>query len=106
MLSKFPLILVATMVLVVSCRDSTTDSNASIAFSEPLVAKILEKVRKEYVEKPDEKKMLEGALNGMLTALDPYSSFFTPESFKVYTESQKGEFGGLGINVLLNDGVF
>jgi carboxyl-terminal processing protease len=90
---------------MVGCRDSTTDSRASIDFSEPLVAKILEKVRKEYVEKPDEKKMLQGALNGMLTALDPYSCFFTPESFKVYTESQKGEFGGLGINVLLNDGL-
>jgi carboxyl-terminal processing protease len=105
MLHKHHLILAATTILLVSCRDSTTDSHSTVAFSEPLVAKVLEKIRSEYVEKPDEKKMLEGALNGMLTALDPYSCFFTPESFKLYTESQKGEFGGLGVNVLYLDGI-
>jgi carboxyl-terminal processing protease len=76
-----------------------------VAFSEPIVAKVLDKVREEYVNKPDEKKMLDGALNGMLTSLDPYSCFFTPESFKIYTDSQKGEFGGLGMNVLFVDGM-
>lgn len=98
------LILIASTILLVSCRDATTDSQSDMPFSEPLIAKTLEKVRQEYVEKPDEKKMLEGALNGMLTALDPYSCFFNSESYKIYTQSTKGEFGGLGIEVLLVDG--
>jgi len=101
---KQRLILMVTTLLLTNCRDSTTDSHP-IAFSEPLISKVLEKVRDEYVEKPDENKMLEGALNGMLAALDPYSCFFTNESFKLYTDSQKGEFGGLGLNVLFIDGI-
>jgi len=105
MIRKIPVILVTPFLLLVGCGDSTKNSHSSAAFSEPLVATVLEKVQQEYVEKPDEQKMLEGALNGMLTALDPYSCFFTPESYKIYIESQKGEFGGLGMNILLIDGI-
>lgn len=101
----YRLILITTTLFLVSCRDSTTDSQSDIPFSEPLIAKTLEKVRHEYVDKPNEQKMLEGALNGMLMALDPYSGFLNPESYKIYTQSTKGEFGGLGIEVLLIDGV-
>lgn len=100
-----PLTLAVSTVLLAGCRDSTIDSPSGIEFSHPLIAKTLEKVRHEYVEKPDEKKMLEGALNGMLMALDPYSCFFNTESYKIYTQSNKGEFGGLGMEVLLVDGV-
>jgi carboxyl-terminal processing protease len=97
-------VLLFTLAILTGCRDSA-DSHTPTAFSEPLIAKVLEKVREEYVEKPNEQKMLEGAINGMLTALDPYSCFFTPESFKIYIDSQKGEFGGLGMNVLFIEGV-
>lgn len=100
------IIFIATATFLSSCRDSTTDSRSNIQFSEPLIAKTLEKVRQVYVEKPDEKKMLEGALNGMLTALDPYSCFFNPDSYKIYTQSTKGEFGGLGLEVLPIVGAF
>ncbi len=100
---SYPL-LTATAILLMGCRDSTTDSPSDISFSEPLIAKTLERVRQEYVEKPDEKKMLEGALNGMLLALDPYSTFLNPESYKIFTQARKGEFGGLGIEVLFNNG--
>jgi carboxyl-terminal processing protease len=94
---------VAIVILLVGCRDSTTESTSDIRFSEPLIVKTLEKVRQEYVEDPDERKMLEGALNGMLMALDPYSAFLNPESYKIFTQSSKGEFGGLGIEVLFSD---
>lgn len=96
--------LLATVALLAGCRDSTPPQSA-VPFSEPLIVKTLEKVRQEYVENPDERKMLEGALNGMLMALDPYSCFFNPESYKLYTRSKKGEFGGIGIEVALADGV-
>lgn len=100
----YRLILLTITLFLISCRDSTTDSRSDIPFSEPLIAQTLEKVRREYVDKPNEQKMLEGALNGMLMALDPYSGFLNPESYKIYTQSTKGEFGGLGIEVLLIDG--
>lgn len=102
---QFILAPVAMILLLTSCRDSTTDSGTGTVFSEPLIARTLEKVRQEYVEKPDEKKMLEGALNGMLMALDPYSGYLNPESYKIFTESTKGEFGGLGMEVLFGDGM-
>jgi len=101
---RYLLICAASLVLA-SCRDSTPNSHVDIQFFEPLIAKTLEKVRQEYVEVPNEKKMLEGALNGMLMALDPYCTFLNPESFKIYTQSTKGEFGGLGIEVLFIDGI-
>jgi len=94
-----------TLLLLNGCGDSSKNSRSTPAFSEPLISKIVEKVRQEYVEKPDEKKMGDGALNGMLTALDPYSGFYTPEAYKIYTASQKGEFGGLGMSIILIDGV-
>lgn len=97
----FPLLAIG--LLLVGCREATTESTSNISFSEPLIAKTLEKVRQEYVENPDEKKMLEGALNGMLMALDPYSTFLNPESYKIFTQSTKGEFGGLGIEVLFSN---
>jgi len=104
MYRHYSLVLVTSAVLMVSCRDSAIDSSSNIEFPQPIITKTLEKLRQEYVEKPDEKKMLEGALNGMLMALDPYSCFFNTESYRIYSQSNKGEFGGLGIEVLLIDG--
>jgi carboxyl-terminal processing protease len=99
------LFFIVTAALLSSCRDSSKESRSQVKFSEPVIAKTLEKVRQLYVENPDEKKMLEGALNGMLMALDPYSCFFNEESYKIYTQSTKGEFGGLGIEVIPINGV-
>ncbi|MBM3468572.1 MAG: S41 family peptidase [Alphaproteobacteria bacterium] len=94
------LFIVIAAILFTSCRDSKKDTPSTTQFSEPLIVKILEVVRQEYVDKPNELKMLEGALNGMLRALDPYSCFLNTESYKVYTQSARGEFGGLGMEVV------
>ncbi|MBF0162081.1 MAG: S41 family peptidase [Magnetococcales bacterium] len=56
-------------------------------------------VKQNYVEDVDEKAVLYGAIHGMLKALDPHSSFLTPESFKEMRVDTKGEFGGLGIEI-------
>ncbi|MEO5339412.1 MAG: S41 family peptidase [Magnetococcus sp. MYC-9] len=56
-------------------------------------------VKQNYVEEVDEKSVLYGAVHGMLKALDPHSSFLTPESFKEMRVDTKGEFGGLGIEI-------
>jgi len=62
-------------------------------------------VKKNYVEEVDSKKLIYGAINGMLAALDPHSSFMTPEIFKEMKIDTKGAFGGLGIEISIKDGI-
>jgi carboxyl-terminal processing protease len=70
-----------------------------------LFGDVFDRVRADYVEVPDEKKMIESAINGMLTSLDPHSSYMDAESFKDMTEKTQGQFGGLGIEVTMENGV-
>ncbi len=63
-----------------------------------------ELIREEYVEEVDDKTLIETAINGMLSNLDPHSSFLPAEAFKKTQERTKGEFGGLGIEVTMEDG--
>jgi len=62
-------------------------------------------VRSDYVEKPDDAKLIEAAINGMLTALDPHSSYLNPKHFRDMQVQTRGEFGGLGIEVTMENGV-
>jgi len=66
---------------------------------------VFERVRADYVEKPDDGKLVESAINGMLNALDPHSSYMDPKSFKDMQIQTRGEFGGLGIEVTMEDGL-
>jgi carboxyl-terminal processing protease len=66
---------------------------------------VFERVRADYVEKPDDKKLIESAINGMLTGLDPHSSYMAPESFRDMQVQTRGEFGGLGMEVTMEDGL-
>src|ERR687894_512843 len=70
-----------------------------------LFGDVFEKVRTDYVEKPEESKMIESAVNGMLTSLDPHSSFMDAKSFRDMQVQTRGEFGGLGIEVTMEEGV-
>jgi carboxyl-terminal processing protease len=70
-----------------------------------LFGDVFDRVRADYVEVPDEKKMIESAINGMLTSLDPHSSYMDADSFKDMNEKTSGEFGGLGIEVTMENGV-
>ncbi len=60
-------------------------------------------VQDNYVEPVESKKLIYGSLRGMLSALDPYSTFFTPEEFKEFTTETHGEFGGLGIEITMEN---
>ena len=64
---------------------------------------IFERVRGQYVTPPDEKKLIESAINGMLTSLDPHSSYLNPDDAKDMRVQTKGEFGGLGIEVTMEN---
>lgn len=67
-------------------------------------ALVFQMARNSFVEEVDEKKMLEGAMNGMLEALDPHSSYLSKDDFKDFTDRSHGEFGGLGIQVTSDKG--
>ncbi len=62
-------------------------------------------VQKNYVEDVDTKKLVEGAINGMLAALDPHSAYLTPDLYKELQVDTKGSFGGLGIEITNRNGV-
>jgi carboxyl-terminal processing protease len=66
---------------------------------------IFERIRSAYVEEVDDKTLLEYAINGMLTSLDPHSVYLQPEAFSELQESTSGKFGGLGIEVGMEDGL-
>ena len=68
------------------------------------LARVFEVARENFVEEVDEKKMLEAAMNGMLGALDPHSSYLSHDDFKEFSEKSHGEFGGLGIQITSDRG--
>jgi carboxyl-terminal processing protease len=70
-----------------------------------LFGDVFERVRADYVERPDDAKLVEYAINGMLNGLDPHSSYMDPKSFKDMQIQTRGEFGGLGIEVTMEDGL-
>ena len=70
-----------------------------------LFGDVFEKVRSDYVEKPDDGKLIEAAINGMLTSLDPHSSFMDAKSYRDMQVQTRGEFGGLGIEVTMEEGL-
>ena len=84
---------------------SAVAANAETYRSLNLFGDIFEKIRADYVEKPDERKLIEAAINGMLTSLDPHSGYLDPKSFRDMDIDMRGRFGGLGIEVTMEEGV-
>ena len=69
-----------------------------------LFTDVLKIVKENYVEEPRIKDLIYGALNGMVTSLDPFSAFFPPEKYKEFMEETEGEFGGVGIEISMEKG--
>ena len=69
-----------------------------------LFGDVFERIRASYVEKPDDTKLMEGAINGMISSLDPHSRYMNEKSWSDMQETTHGEFGGLGIEVTMEDG--
>jgi len=70
-----------------------------------LFGDIFERIRSQYVEEVDESALIESAIDGMLTSLDPHSSYLPPRDFDAMQVQTRGEFGGLGIEVTQEKGV-
>tara|TARA_R110002096_G_scaffold57509_2_gene145797 strand:+ start:23001 stop:24323 length:1323 start_codon:yes stop_codon:yes gene_type:complete len=69
-----------------------------------LFSNIFEQISSSYVEEVDEEKLIESAISGMLSSLDPHSSYMPPEDFSAMQVQTRGEFGGLGIEVTQENG--
>ena len=79
-------------------------NNASVYEQLDLFGDIFERIRAQYVEDVDEAALIEAAIDGMLTSLDPHSSYLSPEDAADMRETTRGEFGGLGIEVTQEEG--
>ena len=69
-----------------------------------LFGEIFDRIRAEYVDPPNEQELIRAAIQGMLTSLDPHSSFLNEKNFRDMQVQTKGEFGGLGIEVRMEEG--
>jgi carboxyl-terminal processing protease len=115
MMRKISLVLAGAVLgaglTVVATQTRLMTSTSAVAASAEiyrqlnLFGDVFEKVRTDYVEKPNEPKMIESAINGMLSSLDPHSSFMDAKSFKDMQVETRGQFGGLGIEVTQEEGV-
>ena len=70
-----------------------------------LFGEVLERTKLSYVEDVTDKQLIESAINGMLVSLDPHSSYLDADSFNYMSEQTKGKFGGIGIEVTLEEGL-
>ena len=94
----------STMVSLARSK-SASAANSEIYRQLDLLGEVLERVRSDYVEKPDDDKLIEAAINGMLMALDPHSSYLNPKQFRDMQVQTQGEFGGLGLEVTMENGL-
>src|SRR5690606_21071002 len=91
------------MTLVYGADGSASAANSDTYRQLAIFGDVFERVRAQYVTKPDDKELVESAINGMLSALDPHSSYLNPEAAKDMRAQTKGEFGGLGIEVTMEN---
>jgi carboxyl-terminal processing protease len=84
-----------------SARSATSDAYRQLN----LFGDVFERVRRDYVEKPDDGKLVESAISGMLAGLDPHSSYMDARSFREMRVRTRGEYGGLGFEITMEDGL-
>ena len=82
----------------------SSNERSSVYEQLDLFGDIFERIRSQYVEEVDEAELIEAAINGMLTSLDPHSSYMSPKAAADMRVQTRGEFGGLGIEVTQQDG--
>src|SRR5690349_5774756 len=102
-------LLISVVTVCIACASVTIYRSATAGGNDyesiELFTDVLAIVKKSYVEEVDTKKLIYGAINGMLTALDPHSSFMPPDTYKEMKIETKGTFGGLGIEITIKDGI-
>src|SRR6202045_2372546 len=96
----------SVVVLSVSVAAPQTGKSNSDTYRQlNLFAEVFERVRSDYVEEVKDEQLVEYAINGMLSSLDPHSSYLNAKNFKDMQVQTRGEFGGLGIEVTMENGL-
>ena len=94
------------MISAANVRAATSkDDDANTYELLNLFGEVMERAKLNYVEEVSDKKLIESAINGMLTSLDPHSNYLDADSFNYMSEQTKGKFGGLGIEVTMDNGL-
>lgn len=94
------------MISAANVRAATSkDDDANTYELLNLFGEVMGRAKLNYVEEVSDKKLIESAINGMLTSLDPHSSYLDADSFNYMSEQTKGKFGGLGIEVTMDNGL-
>jgi len=93
------------LLLLIPQTASTQDQSAETYKQVKLFGDVFERVRADYVEEVSDQELIESAIRGMLASLDPHSSYLDPKSFQDMRVQTKGEFGGLGIEVTMENGL-
>ena len=110
MLKKLLMVMALCVPVVAAAADRAKDAPVTHLTDEQIyeelkkLALVFEVARDNFVEEADEKKMLEGAMAGMLGALDPHPSYLSADDFKEFSDKSHGEFGGLGIQITSDRG--
>lgn len=106
--------LLITLVLIIGATASCATAKEKKEAAEEQIStyellnifgEVMERTKAQYVEEETDKKLIESALNGMLTSLDPHSSYLNEEDYKYMNEQTSGKFGGLGIEITMENGV-
>jgi len=94
----------AIVFLILITQNAESKNDNALYEKLDLFSDVLEKINKGYVKEVDQSEVIDGAINGMLQSLDPFSAYMSPESFKNMNFETSGEFGGLGIEVTMESG--
>ena len=86
-------------------QNQTPNRNSETYRQLNLFGDVFERVRADYVEQTDDKELIENAINGMLSALDPHSNYLNEKAYRDMQVQTRGEFGGLGIEVTMENGL-
>lgn len=110
MLKKLLITIAVSISVAATCatakeKKETKDEQISTYELLNIFGEVMERTKAQYVEEESDKKLIESALNGMLTSLDPHSSYLNEEDYKYMNEQTSGKFGGLGIEITMENGI-
>ena len=104
-MKKYKTLALAAVIALALPTAVPAEENRSETYRQlKLFSDVFERVRSDYVEETTDEELIEFAIQGMLSALDPHSSYLNADSFKDMRVQTKGEFGGLGIEVTMENG--
>ena len=104
-LAALALLAAGSMMAGIAWSEPASGTNSELYRELNIFGDVLSRIRSDYVEKPDDNKLVEDAIKGMLMALDPHSSYLSGKEFRDMQVQTRGEFGGLGLEVTMENGM-